>query len=361
MNNSIANNEGKWLMLSLFIPKLLFTSIYTLIMRCGTGAYIEVIYLSLIIFVLAGVLLKLYSVFGSNDIFSITHFAGGRFGEILFGALMIILSIANTSIMLRIFSSVISLLVLKSSSVFFVMLFIALTMYASAIKGIQAVSKVSVLWGGIIFTIFAIILIMSISKIDINNIFPVLGKGTEEIIGGYKDLPFFFEIIYFVFLIPYLGKGFKKVCYKSIITFSAVFFTLTLFYIFLVPYPASEDFKFPLLHIASLVNIDVLFQRIESLYLIALIFSAFMYLSTTFTISINIAEKTFCLSNSKAIAGALLIIIFSLALSIGTTQDAFIYHNLLENIFFVIGFSVITIILTIANIKKKLTKEEIKK
>lgn len=357
----ITKNEGKWIMLSLLLPKIFFTPIYNFVMRSGTGAHIEVIYISLIAFILTAIIIKLYSAFEGNDIYSIINFVCGKIGVIAIGTLLFILSLANTIIMFRIFTSVISLLTLKGSALYYVMIFVALTIFVSARKGLNGISKISVLWGVIISVILVSILLVSIPEMDVNNIFPVFGKGAKNILSGYEDLPVFYELVYFVFLLPYIGKNYKNVGYKSLLHFCLILLIFTLGYIFLVPYPVSEKFKFPILQITSSVNLDILFQRIEALYLIAVIFSAFTYLGTTFTISANIAKHTFCITDYKALIGALLLIVFTSALMFENTESAFIAQNMFGKVFFVVGYAVIVFILTLANIKKKITKGEIKK
>lgn len=357
----ITKNEGKWLMLSLLLPKIFFTPIYNLIKRSGTGAYLEVILLSTIAFLLTAIIIKLYSAFEGNDIYSIIHFACGNVGVIIVGTLLFILSLINTAIMFRIFSSVISLITLKSSTLIYIMIFIALTIFVSARKGINGLSKISVLWGVIISVVLISIILMSIPEMDANNIFPVFGKGMPSLLSGYEDISIFYEIVYFIFLLPYITKNYKNVGYKGIIYFSLILLVFTLAYILLIPYPTSEKFKFPLLQITSSVNLDILFQRIEALYLIAIIFSSFVYLGTTFTISINIARHTFCISDYKALIGAFLIIVFTSALLFENTESAFIAQNIFSKIFFVIGYISVIFILTLANIKKKLIKGENKK
>ncbi len=357
----ITKNEGKWVMLSLLLPKIFFTPIYNIVKRSGTGAYLEVIYISIVAIILTAIIIKLYSAFEGNDIYSIVHFSCGKTGVIVVGTLLFVLSLINTVIMFRAFSSVISLLTLKGSTLFYIMIFIALTMFVSARKGLNGLSKISVLWGVIISVILISILFMSIPEMDINNIFPVFGKGVKNIMSGYEDIPIFYEIIYFIFLLPYIGKNYKNVGYKSLLYFSLILLIFTLAYTLLVPYPISEKFKFPLLQITSSVNLDILFQRIEALYLIAVIFSAFIYLGTTFTISLNIAKHTFGITDYKALIGALLLIVFTSALLFENTESAFIAKHTFSKIFFVIGYIVIIFILTLANIKKKLIKGEDKK
>ena len=199
---------------------------------------------------------------------------------------------------------------------------------------------------------------MCIPEMNVNNIYPVFGNGFQSILSGYEDIPIFYELIYFIFLLPYLDKSYKKVGYKSVIMFSLILLVFTFAYTLLVPYPTSENFKFPLLQITSSVNLDILFQRIEALYLIAVIFSSFIYLGTTFTISLDIAKKTFCISDYKALIGAFLMIVFTSALLFKNTESAFIAQNIFSKIFFVVGYITIILILTLANIKKKRIKGE---
>lgn len=354
----ISKNEGKWLMLSLLLPKIFFTPIYNLVRRSATGAYIEVIYISIIGIILTAIIIKLYSAFEGKDIYSITHFACGKTGTFIIGCSLLILSLLNTIIMFQVFASVISLLTLKGSTLFYVMIFIALTIFFSARKGIFGLSKMSVLWGVLITFILLSILLMCIPEMNVNNIYPVFGNGFQSILSGYEDIPIFYELIYFIFLLPYLDKSYKKVGYKSVIMFSLILLIFTLAYTLLVPYPTSENFKFPLLQITSSVNLDILFQRIEALYLIAVIFSSFIYLGTTFTISLDIAKKTFCISDYKALIGAFLMIVFTSALLFKNTESAFIAQNIFSKIFFVVGYITIILILTLANIKKKRIKGE---
>ena len=354
----ISKSEGKWLMLSLLLPKIFFTPIYTLVKRSCTGAYIEVVYISIIAIILISIIVKLYAEFEGKDIYSITHFACGKTGAFLIGTLLLMLSLVNTIIMFREFASVISLLTLKGSTLFYVMSFISLTIFFSARKGIFGLSKISVLWGVLISFILLSILLMSIPEMNINNIYPVFGNGFKKILSGYEDIPIFYELIYFIFILPYIGKSHKNVGYKSVITYSFILLVFTLAYTLLVPYPTSEKFKFPLLQITSSVNLDILFQRIEALYLIAVIFSSFVYLGTTFTISLNIAKNTFCISDCKALIGAFLIIVFTSSLFFKNTESAFIAQNVFSKIFFVIGYIVVIFILTLANIKKRHMKGE---
>lgn len=306
----VSEKEAVRLIVILVISKIFFWDINRFVYYSASAAWINAVLTTAFTALLFLILKYAYSKNNCADVFDCIKTAYGKTGLIIAGTLLFIMQILNFAVVLRIYSNTISTITLTSMPSYFVLIFILITVIAAGYYGIENLIKLTSVSCCAIVAFITALFLFDIPHFDFTNIFPVFGNGLSGFLKCYKNVGFYNELLFLLFLVPLLKerKNFGKIGFKSI-AYSGIIIILTaLVYTLTSPYPANTQFYLPVLEISSEVNISVIFQRAESIFLILWIFTCFIYLGASFCFMLYTFEKTFGIKDKKAIIGAVLII-----------------------------------------------------
>ncbi len=342
----ITSDEAVRLFIILIISKIFFWDITKLVVLSSTAAWIHILLSTLIALVLFYIIKKSSGKTEVYDIFDTTEYAFSKVGLILFGIFLSVIQIMNFVIVLKAYCTTITTVTLTNSSNFFVLVFILSTLVASGYLGIKSVTKLSSVSFFVIILFLALLIVFDIPNFEYDNIFPIFGSGIDGFLQSYKNVGFFNELIFLFFLIPVLKNknDVWKIGTKSIIISSVIITSLTLVFTLIIPYPVNTRYYLPVFEITSSVNFFVIFQRAEAIYLLLWIFTCFLYTGATFCFLLYTIKRTFSLSDSKALIPALLMIVVTLLALFENINAMDKVHDILNYIFSIVLFGVITLI-----------------
>lgn len=334
----ITGREATWFLVILLVSKILFADINKYVNHSGTAAYMQSAWCALIALVLFAIASHLSE---GENILSAANSALGNIGMKSVGIILSLILLLDAGVMLRVYADIISSIALPESSDFFIMLFLIAAAAFAAFAGVGTMAAYSYAAGIVLVASLVLILVLNVPNYDISNIYPVLGNGFENIFTGIDGLSVYADIFLIFLMASYFKPGIsvRKTGIKAIIISGIVISATTLAYILTMPYPASSDFTLPVLEIAFDVNLDVIFQRAEGLFLFLWIFSGFILIGTYICFSILSFEKSFKLTDRRAVIGVFLLIAACIALSADTSSLQSKAYGIFYTVFTVIAFA----------------------
>lgn len=354
----IGEREAKWLMIVLFLSKLLFMGVRQYVAGGGTAAWLQAAWCGAAALAVFAVLSRLYRKFEGRGLFDLTEYAFGAPGLKLIGTGLFLLITVDTAMLLRMYADTIASITLSTSPAFYIMLFLLAAIIVSALAGVEAVAKYSYVAGICIVALLAILFAMDMPNLHTENILPILGNGPKALLTGIGGADIYADTLFLFFLTPYLSKdgAYRRAGYKAIAIGAAVIVLTTLVYTLNVPYPASAEFTLPVLEISSAVNVDVIFQRAESIFLVLWIFSGFLSLGALFCFALFACKETFHLQNHRAVIGALVVIVTTLAMTAGNFSEYQWFYIKFHQGFTIAAFALPILIFTAARIRSRIQK-----
>lgn len=328
-----------------------------IIVKCGTSAWINVIFISIIALFFTMLIVKLFKKFEGYNILDISNYLGGNFFKSLIGIAYLAIFILIATIVLRDFSETLKIVYYSNSPLTFIMLFFVIGTILGNKLGLKAIAKANLfIMPIVIFSIF-IICISSFKNFEFQRLLPILGNGVDStFISGFTNLFSYSGLAYLFFIMPYLKncKQFKKISIISIVV-SSIYLFLSVFCLTLVFSYVSVTDEFNSMYLLTrTLKFGRFFQRVDAVFILLFIMACLSYLTITLFLILDIFKKITNIKDTKAMSYCFATLILGLALlpkniSIIRTIQYNIFKNLI--LYFVFGFS--TLILILANIKKK--------
>jgi spore germination protein (amino acid permease) len=323
----------------------------------ATAGWLLTIYVSIISIILLAIILKLYRPFDGKDLIDIGEYVAGKTGRIIVGLVLIAHFGFIVTVILREFSEDVKIISFSLSPLSFISFFFLIGMVIGAYFGIEAIVRFSAIVVPIIAVAFLLIIIGVLGHADFSGIFPVLGNGPYELfIKGLQKISIFSGMIVLFMLSPFLKtfENYKKSGYWGA-ALSAVFLTLgALFYQLVYSYPTSMENFLPFYQLARLVRVGRFFERGESVFLIAWVISAFIYLSSGLFFIVYFFKKVFKLEYHRPIILPFAILIFNLSFLPPNLVSAIeLESKVFRNIAWVVTFGMTIVLLLLARLKKK--------
>lgn len=336
----------------------LFTSFPRVIAeRAGTAGWILLIYAIIISILLFVIICKMYKNFKGKDILDIGEYVGGNIGRILVGLILVVNYTFICSIVLREFSDGLKIIILERSPMSFVMFFFLLGMIVAAFYGLEPITRFSTIILPLIATAFISILVTVVPIFNIDNIFPIMGKGAYNLlINGVSSISIFSGISVIFILPPFLNSFdcFKKTGIYSILL-SGFFLTIGIVvYTLSIPYPVSTEITIPMYTLARTIDLGRFFTRIESVFVLAWSTSAFIYLGIILFFIVYVFKKTFKLKYHTPLIFPMAILIFTFASIPGNMMRVFeLESQVFRTLAWVVTFAMPLILLISASVIKK--------
>ncbi len=272
------------------------------------------------LFVLA-VILKLMSAFPEMDIIDAAEYSFGGFGRIITGFICSALFLLSAAAVFRCFCEMIRNCIIESISYEYVALFIAAAVVAAAYLGGRTTLHLNNLIFPLVLISAGIVLLISVSRYNVQNIKPILGYGAKELTtNALLKNSSYYELGTLLLFIPYLsGKnhvkkiGFTALC-VSIILLSGI----ALLYQMAVPYEAASTFELPFYQMTRMLKAGSVIQRIEPLNIFIWSGALFVYIGMGVSLSAHTFKKAAKLESGTPMVFILTFIMCTAALIPGS-------------------------------------------
>lgn len=328
-----------------------------IIVKCGSSAWINVIFISIIALFFTMIIVKLFKNFEGYNILDISKYLGGNLFKNIFSIGYLLVFILIATIVLRDFSETLKIIYYSNSPLTFIMLFFIIGSILGNKFGLKAIAKTNLFILPIVVLGILIICISSFKNFEFTRLLPILGNGVDTtFMSGITNIFSYSGLAYLFFIMPYLKncKQFKKISIVSIII-SSLYLLLSVLCLTLVfSYIAVTDESNSIYLLTRTLEFGRFFQRIDAVFILLFIMSCLSYLTITLFLILDIFKNITNIKDSKAMSYSFATLILGLALlpkNISVVRT--VHYNIFKNLilYFVFGFS--TLVLIFANIKKK--------
>lgn len=302
--------------------KLFFTFPKRMIMNAGNAAWIQMIYVSLLMILIFWLSFKIYEKCGNVNILGLSERIGGKWLKALTGLLVTFVLFVNLATTMRSFPEMVKMVLLPKTPTEVILIVFAVVVGIAAFGGIDAISRMHAIFVPIVLGILAVFFLFLLPHIEIYNIFPIFGKGTYNIFAkGTLFLDFFDDIIILNLLLPHVKnmQEAKKAGMRAIMISGAAAVLILLLYCLVYPYPSSEKILIPVYQLTRLVGIGDFFQRFEAFFEFIWSFCIFLYSALYVAVICNVWKECFDLKYSTPLIFPIVAI---------TTVTSFASHNM---------------------------------
>lgn len=328
-----------------------------LLEQCGSSTPLNLIYITILVFLFLALVLKLWKPFGNSDILDISEFLGGNILKIILGILFIFYFITVSSTLLRNFSEILKLVYFEKATICLMLLFFLIASAIANRFGFRTISKCNLIIVPIMLLNLLIAFFCVSSRFEFNRIFPVFGYGLNQtFFSGMSNLFAFTGISYIYFLKPLLKEpnSFSEVSYISIgISAFYLFLSVTTLLFSFADVLTINEIS-PIYLLIRGTNFGRFLQKPDALFILGWILSLMSYLSITIWLISNIFKKIAKIHDSKPMIYGISAIIFVFALIPKNIADirwiqVFVFRYFTIILVFIISF----LILLFANLKYK--------
>jgi len=235
------SKEINMIMVNVLSVKLLFTFPKKLIVLAGNAAWIQIIYMSLLMLGVFLIISLAYRKCPNKSIVELSEDIGGKYLKIFIGVSVSIALFLNLASTIRSFPELVKMVLLPDTPLELILIIFALTVSVGAYLGIESIAIIHSIIIPLVLGLLALFFVFFLPNMDYINIMPVLGKWSYNIfVKGLSGIDFFDDIIILNLLIPYMDSpaDFKKNGIKSIAVSSLLVFLIVLAYVLIYPYPS---------------------------------------------------------------------------------------------------------------------------
>lgn len=358
-NNTLSLKDAIFFTLIVIINKLILNLPKQLIESSLSGAIISAFISGICAIVISYIISLLFKKFENHTIIDIADFLGGKILKNIFSILYIGIFILTSSIVLIKFITILQTAYFPRTPYYFILLFFIFGISYSNFLGKKAVLKTNTIIVPAISISIIFIFFGTKGRIDINRLYPILGKNLKDtFLTGINNIYIFSNICYLMFLMPLLKnkKDFVKVSIISTIISLAFLIFVTGILILTLPFLTKTNEIISVYLLARILEFGEFFQRLDAIFIFLWILSIFSYLS----ILMMYAKDTFaCMINlnktkNNNLSFAFGSILFSLVLFF----NKFGIINYLESTIYKYYITILVFILSIfililANIKNR--------
>lgn len=355
--SKIGTFEAIMLILSVVIVHTVLSLPKSLLNLTGSATFINIIYVSILAFIIIFIICKLLKNFPGMDLIDISEFLGNKTLKNIIGSIFIVYFTVSCSIFLRNFCECLQIVYYPSTNILFVILFFIIAMCIVNHLEFNASLKANLIIAPIVLISIILLFFANIRYFSFERMFPILGKGLfNTFVTGFGNIFAFNGIVFIYFLPPLLKEPdkLKKIAFTSVII-SAIYIILAVSIIlFMFPYFSEIDEVIPLYTAATYVEFGSFFQRLESIFLLIWMVAFACYLSITSKFAMHFFKKITNIRYIKPIIYPFALTILGIALSpknyaVSHFFESEIYRYLMIGIVFVLSIS----ILFLAYLKKK--------
>ncbi|MCD8049079.1 MAG: endospore germination permease [Clostridia bacterium] len=283
------------------ITAKIFLSAPAFYARHSAGAgWIEVLISGVFELFILAIILKLMNAFPEMDIIDVSEYSFGCVGRAVVGFVCSALFLLSSAAVFRCFCEMIRNCIIESVSYEYVALFIAAAVVAAAYLGWKTTLHLNNLIFPLVLISVGIVLLISVSRYDVQNIKPILGYGAKTLASNalLKNSSYY-EIGALLLFIPYLsGKNHVKKIGFTALSFSIILLSgITLLYHMAVPYEAAGTFELPFYQMTRMLKAGSFIQRMEPLNIFIWAGALFVYIGMGVSLSAHAFKKAARLEN----------------------------------------------------------------
>lgn len=323
-NISLDIKEITTILINAFCIRLFFTFPKKVVVVAGNAGWLNIVYVSLIVFGLFFLTTLAYKNCGTAGVLEISEKIGGKPFKTIVGLSVIAVLFLGLAGTLRSYLEMVKMVLLPNTPIEIILGIFAVVIGLTAYAGLESIARIHSLFVPVVLAILGAFFVFLFPHIKITNIFPIMGKGTYNIfVRGIENIDLFDDFLILNLLLPYIKNAdrAKKAGKRAIIISSVVAFFVLLLYCLVYPYPSSEKFLVPIYQLTRLVGIGDFFQRFEAFFEFVWSFSVFLY-SALYTLTICIVLKdTFNLKYEKPLIPSVISIITILSFTSYSMQE----------------------------------------
>ena len=352
----IGNLEAIALLLIVSTNHLLLNMPQTIIDTCGSASLLNIIYSTILVFIIAYILLfLLFKNFPSCDILDISNYLGGKILKNAIGIICAIYLLSVSSVFLRNFAEGLKLIYFFDAPIIYILLFFLFVCSIANFFGPKTIIRTNLFIVPVVLIGLIIIFIFAIPNIQVERIFPILGYGAKETFLVGITNTFAFNGLFFVFFLRPLmlqTNKFQKIISSSIIITSIFILCSVGILLLAFPFIFSVQEISPIYFIIRNIKFGRFFQRPEALFVLTWIFGVMSYLNCILFIVLKIFKDLTNVKSIKNLSFPFTCIILFLALlpkdmsQIRWLEDVIYKYGTL-----IISFVLLTIVLISSNIK----------
>ena len=353
----LSNKEAVALVISIILNSVILVCSQIVVEECSSASLINAVYVSIIAIVLTCLICLLYKKFAGLSILDISNFLGGKILQTIVGIVFIVYFLFMMVILLCKMIDCLQIVYYPMTNIIYItLLFIINAGIISNFKN-NAYSKANAIFLPIAIIALIVIFIGNIKNLDLQNIYPLLGNGANNVfLSGISNLFAFTGIAYLYFLPSKLKKTdkFSKISVISI-SLSSIFFIISVAIILLMfNNNLSKGEIFPLYTAVRYIEFGTFFQRLDSAFLLIRIISFIGFLGIITNLCTNIFKEIAEFSDDKPIVYPFLLLVFGFTIVIKSSFNLELFQNFVfKTLFFAIAIGAGFIILILANLKKK--------
>lgn len=324
---------------------------------CGSSAWINVIFLGIIILIFGILVCKLFDPFMGKDLLDVSEYLGGKPLKFIIGFAYLSLFLIIPGTILQYFAGTLKILYYNDTPNFVLLIIFLVAAVIATKTGMNSISRVNLVIVPILIISIAVLFLSSWKLFQVERLFPILGYGIDAtFFTGLSNLFAFGGIALIYFIMPILKNygDFKKITITSIIISSIFLLFSVLSLLLAFPILDNTTETLSIYSLARMIEYGRFFQRIDTLFVFVWIFSAFSHLSIALAISLYIFKKLFNIKNPRALASCFATIVFGVSLiSYNIAIARFMQLGLYRYYELILVFSISFGILLLANWKFK--------
>ena len=362
-DNKIGKKEAIYFVLILIINQIILNLPKTIIKETSTGTFVNLLVVGTIAFIIALLISAFFKRFQNSDIIDVSEYLGGKILKTIIGlAYIIFFSLLICTVLLK-FISIIKVIYFPKAPHIYVFLFFLATIGLANFLGKRSILKTNALIVPIIIFSLIVILFGISGHININRLFPILGKDLKStFVTGLSNIHAFNTITYLMFLMPLLKekKDFKKVTIISMLLYILFFIFITTTLILTFPFITESEEIMSVYLLVRVLEFGAFFQRMDALFIFLWILSALSYLSINLMLILNIFSKLTKISNPKQMSFCFSSILFAIALLLNNQYILNLLNGPIYKYFILIlVFGISMLILIFANLKHLIKNSKI--
>ena len=314
------------LLVNAILVKMLFSFPRSVVVRSGSAAWIQVIYMSLIMLLIFFITTKIYEKAGMQDVVSLSGKIGGKGLRIAVGIILILVLGLNMAVNIRFFPESVNEILLPETPMEVILLLFAICIAFGAYMGIDSIARIHAIFLPVAALFFLFFLILLLPHLEVTNMYPILGTGTYNIFaGGLEEMRMFADIILLNVLLPFCKNRKEAMAsgYRAIIISGIIGTLITGMYVMTFPYPASTVFITPLYMMSRLLRIGRYFQRLEAFFEFIWSIAMLLYASLYLFAICHIWKETFQLRYYRPVIFPMVTLIVMLSLVPATIVELY--------------------------------------
>lgn len=350
--------HGVFSVLSILLITHLFLGIPRVMTREGGSAgWLLIIMSAAVASIGVLILVTLLKRFPGKNFIEIAEIVWGAPGRILAALIFSFLFLYIATVVVREFAETMLTTVLPRTPISVVVFIFLTTMVFGAYNGLEVITRSSVLLFPFIMIGLLSILFLTVSFIDFNNLFPILGTGPKYLaLNAFGRSSIFVEIIFIGLISSNVNnpEQIPRQIWASFIVSIALYVVVQLFYVSVLTVVSAEKLYIPLFQLARIIYMGRFVQRIEALYIFVWFFTGTLKLTLTLYAGATSLSRGFKIPFYQPLLFPLAMLVFSLNFMPRSLLTAVYWDvNILREYGMVLGFGLPALLLLTSYIRGK--------